>query len=70
VILIGFGLLNPTGALALGLLLPAQLFAWLPPFRLLMVWMYHHTNSLLLAMLMHASAAASMLILQPLGSRA
>ena len=58
---------NPTGALALGLLLPAQLFAWLPPFRVLMVWMYDHTNSLLLAMLMHASATASMLILQPFG---
>ncbi len=58
---------NPTGALALGLLLPAQLFAWLPPFRVLMVWMYEHTHSLLLAMLMHASATASMLILQPFG---
>ena len=58
---------NPTGALALGLLLPAQLFAWLPPFRVLMVWMDDHTNSLLLAMLMHASATASMLILQPFG---
>ena len=58
---------NPTGALALGLLLPAQLFAWLPPFRVLMVWMYDHTDSLLLAMLMHASATASMLILQPFG---
>ena len=58
---------NPTGALALALLLPAQLFAWLPPYRVLMVWMYDHTNSLLLAMLMHASATASMLILQPFG---
>jgi uncharacterized protein len=58
---------NPTGALALGLLLPVQLFGWLPPFRVLMVWMYDHTNSLLLAMLMHASATASMLILQPFG---
>jgi uncharacterized protein len=58
---------NPTGALALGLLLPAQLFAWLPPFRVLMVWVYDHTSSLLLAMLMHASATASMLILQPSG---
>jgi membrane protease YdiL (CAAX protease family) len=56
---------KPAGALALGLLLPAQLFAWLPPFRVLMVWMYDHTHSLLLAMLMHASATASMLILQP-----
>ena len=58
---------NPTGVLALGLLLPAQLFAWLPPCRLLMVWMYDHTNSLPLAILMHASATASMLILQPFG---
>jgi membrane protease YdiL (CAAX protease family) len=56
-----------TGALELGLLLPAQLFAWLPPFRVLMVWMHDHTDSLLLAMLMHASATASMLILQPFG---
>jgi membrane protease YdiL (CAAX protease family) len=58
---------NPTGAFALGLLLPVQLFGWLPPFRVLMVWMYDHTNSLMLAMLMHASATASMLILQPFG---
>jgi membrane protease YdiL (CAAX protease family) len=58
---------NPTGALELGLLLPVQLFGWLPPFRLLMVWMYDHTASLMLAMLMHASATASMLVLQPFG---
>jgi membrane protease YdiL (CAAX protease family) len=57
---------SPTGALGFGLL-TAQLFAWLPPFRVLMVWMYNNTNSLLLAMLMHASATASMLILQPFG---
>jgi hypothetical protein len=29
--------------------------------------MYDHTSSMLLAMLMHASATASMLILQPFG---
>jgi hypothetical protein len=58
---------NPTGALALGLLLPVQLFGWLLPFRVLMVWMCKHANSLLLAMLMHASATACMLILQPFG---
>ena len=57
---------KPTGALALGLLC-VQLFGWLLPFRVLMVWMYEHTRSLLLAMLMHASATASMLILQPFG---
>jgi hypothetical protein len=50
---------NPTGVLALGLLLALQLFGWLPPFRVLMVWMYDRTNSLLLAMLMHTNATAS-----------
>jgi uncharacterized protein len=29
------------------------LFAWLPPYRVLMVWLYDHTQSLLLVMLMH-----------------
>lgn len=57
---------SPTGALELGLILPLQLFAWLPAFRVLMVWVYDHTASLLLAMLMHASLTAGMLILQPL----
>jgi uncharacterized protein len=44
-----------------------QLFGWLLPFRVLIVWMYDGTNNLLLAMLMHATVTASMLILQPLG---
>jgi uncharacterized protein len=44
----------------------AQLFAWLPAYRVLMVWVYEHTRSLLLAMLIHASLTAGMLILQPL----
>jgi len=56
---------NPSGALALGLVLPLQLFAWLPAYRVLMVWVYDHTASLLVAMLMHASLTAGMLILQP-----
>jgi uncharacterized protein len=56
-----------SGALPLALLLPVQMFAWLPPYRVLMVWVYDRTGeSLLLAMLMHASLSASMLILQPL----
>jgi membrane protease YdiL (CAAX protease family) len=57
---------GPSGALALGLILPLQLFAWLPAYRVLMVWVYDHTESLLVAMLMHASLTAGMLILQPL----
>ena len=37
----------------------------LPAYRVLMVWVYDHTASLLVAMLMHASLSASTLILQP-----
>ena len=53
-------------ALALAIVL-VRLFAWLPPYRVLMVWVYDRTNgSLLIAMLMHASLSASMFILHPL----
>jgi hypothetical protein len=37
----------------------------LPAYRVLMVWVYDRTGSLLVGMLMHASLSASMLILQP-----
>jgi uncharacterized protein len=37
----------------------------LPAYRVLMVWVYGRTTSLLVAMLMHASLSASTLILQP-----
>ena len=40
----------------------------LPAYRVLMVWVYDRTGSLLLAMLMHASLSASTLILQPLAT--
>ena len=43
-------------------------FLFLVAFRVLMVWVYERTaESMLVAMLMHASFSASMLILQPLG---
>jgi membrane protease YdiL (CAAX protease family) len=51
--------------LALVLLL-VQLFAWLPAYRVLMVWVYDRTESLLVAMLMHASLVATQDILVPL----
>ena len=56
-----------TGALSLAGFLPAMVFyvASLPAYRVLMVWLYDRTQSLFLAMLMHASFSASMLILQP-----
>jgi hypothetical protein len=39
----------------------------LPAYRVLMVWVYDRTGSLLVAMLMHASLTASVLILRPQG---
>ena len=59
---------DPNGEVPLLLLLPIQLFSWLPAYRILMLWVYERTGgSLLLAMLMHASLSASMLIFQPQG---
>ena len=42
----------------------------LPAYRVLMVWVYDRTESLPVAMLMHASFSASALILQPLATGA
>jgi uncharacterized protein len=42
------------------------LVGYLTAFRVLMVWVYGRTESLLVAMLMHASFTASLLILNPL----
>jgi uncharacterized protein len=54
-----------SGALSPALVLPVQLFSFLPAFRVLMVWVYDRTGSLLVAMLMHVSLTASTLIFQP-----
>ena len=48
--------------------MPAILFSFLPPYRVLMVWVYERTNgSLLVAMLMHASLVAFWIISTPVG---
>lgn len=47
------------------LLLLVRLFAWLPAYRVLMVWLYDHTESLLLTMLMHATLVAAQFTLFP-----
>lgn len=46
-------------------LLLGQLFSWLPPYRILMVWVYNRTESLLVSVLMHASLMASLSALVP-----
>jgi membrane protease YdiL (CAAX protease family) len=56
-----------SGALPLALFLPVLLFSFLPPYRMLMVWVYDRTGSLLVAMLMHASLVLFWLIATPPG---
>lgn len=41
------------------------LFSFLPPYRVLLAWVYERTGSLLMVMLMHAPLVASQLILVP-----
>lgn len=55
------------GALPLVLYLPVVLFSFLPPFRVLMVWVYDRTESLLVAMVMHASLLLFWIIATPEG---
>jgi hypothetical protein len=58
------------GELAVSVFLAATAFGifvgYLTAFRILMVWVYERTESLFVAMLMHVSITASLLILNPL----
>lgn len=58
---------DATGALSLSPLLLSLLFSWaiLTSFRVLMVWVYEHTHSLLVAWLMHFTLTAGNVILGP-----
>ena len=49
------GSANGAGTVPLPLYMTVILFSFLPPFRILMVWVYKYTGSLLIAVLMHAS---------------
>ncbi len=56
---------TPSGSLSLAIWLPPMFFyaAVLPAFRVLMVWVYDRTGSLLVAILMHASLTASTVVI-------
>ena len=54
-----------SGAVPTAVFLLVQLFSFLPAYRVLMVWVYDRTGSLLVAVLMHVSLTASTLLLQP-----
>ena len=46
-------------------ILLTQLFSWLPPFRVLLVWVHDHTHSLPVVMLMHAAVSFVSIALAP-----
>lgn len=54
-----------SGALPPAVYLAVLLFSFLPVYRVLMVWVYDRTQSLLVVVLMHAPLSASQLILIP-----
>jgi uncharacterized protein len=58
---------SPSGTLSLSLLLTSLIFSLgiLPAYRILMVWAYDRSGSLLVAMLMHLSLTASNVIFGP-----
>ena len=55
-----------SGGVSLLLYLPVMLFSFLPPFRILMIWVYRHTGSLLIGVLMHASLNVFWMLSMPL----
>lgn len=61
-----WGSSESAGTVPLAIYLPVALFSFLPPYRVLMVWVYDRTGSLLVTMLMHASLVPSIFfVLQP-----
>ena len=56
---------SASGTIPPALYIAVLLFTFLIPFRILMVWLYDRTRSVLVVMLMHAPLAAGQLILLP-----
>ena len=64
-LVVWWGSTDTSGSLSMAVYLPAMAFSFLVPYRVLMVWVYDRTDSLLLAMWMHASLTASVRIFDP-----
>ena len=56
-----------SGGIPPALFMAAMLFSWLPPYRVLIVWVHDRTQSLLLVMLMHMPIVVSQFVLNPEG---
>lgn len=54
-----------SGVIPPAIYLAVLLFSWLIPYRVLMVWVYNHTKSLLVAMVMHMPLVVDALVLSP-----
>lgn len=54
-----------SGAVQPAIYLAVLLFSWLIPYRVLIVWVYDHTKSLLVAMLMHVPIVFDQFVLFP-----
>jgi uncharacterized protein len=54
-----------SGAVQPAIYLAVLLFSWLIPYRMLIVWVYDHTHSLLVAMLMHLPIVFDQFVLLP-----
>ena len=59
------GSMKLSGNIPPAIYLSILLFSFLPAYRVLMVWLYERTESLLAVVLMHAPLSASQLILIP-----
>jgi membrane protease YdiL (CAAX protease family) len=65
-VVVWWGSSATSGGLSMALYLPVMLFSFLPPYRVLMTWVYERTGSLLVGMLMHAALTASVRIFDPI----
>jgi CAAX protease family protein len=68
VLVVVWGIGNRAGSIPLALFVILDSLTILPAFRVLMVWVYDRTGSLLLGMVMHATLTASTLILWPVAT--
>lgn len=60
-----WGSADSFGSTAIPLFMTVALFSFLPPYRVLMTWLYERTGSLFVGILMHASLTSSMFLLGP-----
>ena len=66
-LVVWWGSAPTAGGVSMAIYLPAMTLSFLPPYRVLMVWVHDRTHSVGIAMLMHASLTASVRIFDPIG---